>query len=220
MADAGYAEMDAEALAAFGEGNFWDAALYRLELMPFVLPSVIFQQGISVFGFFCFGLAAVKAGAIDQPTARIWRLARRVFLPTGLAGSALGAWILLQASSSVDSTYILGSGVIMAFSAFSALGYAGLIAAVSGGVAGPLRRFFARAGSASLTAYLLQSVVFSLIFSAYGLDQFAAMGAAEAMLVAALVAISSLLFTGVWRSLAPRGPMEILLRRVTYWGRV
>ena len=220
MADAGYEEMDAEALAAFGEGNFWDAALYRLELMPFVLPSVIFQQGISVFGFFCFGLAAVKAGAIDQPTARIWRLARRVFLPTGLAGSALGAWILLQASSSVDSTYILGSGVIMAFSAFSALGYVGLIAAVSGGVAGPLRRFFARAGSASLTAYLLQSVVFSLIFSAYGLDQFAAMGAAEAMLVAALVAISSLLFTGVWRSLAPRGPMEVLLRRVTYWGRV
>ena len=129
-------------------------------------------------------------------------------------------WTLLQASSPVDSTYILGSGVIMAFSAFSALGYAGLIAAVSGGVAAPLRRFFARAGSASLTAYLLQSVVLSWIFSAYGLNQFAAMGAAGAILVAALVATGSLLFTGIWRSLAPRGPMEVLLRRVTYWGRV
>jgi uncharacterized protein len=220
MADAGYAEMDAEALAAFGGGSFRDAARYRLELMPFVLPGAIVQQGISVFGFFCFGLAAVKAGVIDQPKARIWRLSRRVFLPIGLAGSALGAWILLQASSPVDSTYILGSGVIMAFSAFSALGYAGLIAAVSGGVAGPLRRFLARAGSASLTAYLLQSVVFSWIFSAYGLNQFAAMAAAGAILVAALVATGSLLFTGIWRSLAPRGPMEVLLRRVTYWGRV
>jgi len=220
MADAGYAEMDAEALAAFGEGSFRDAARYRLELMPFVLPGAIVQQGISVFGFFCFGLAAVKAGVIDQPKARIWKLSRRVFLPAGLAGSALGAWILLQASSPVDSTYILGSGVIMAFSAFSALGYAGLIAAVSGGVAGPLRRFLARAGSASLTAYLLQSAGLSLIFSAYGLNQFAAMGAAGAILVAAVAATGSLLFTGIWRSLAPRGPMEVLLRRVTYWGRV
>jgi uncharacterized protein len=212
--------MDEEAFAAFGEGTFWDAALYRLELLPFVLPSVVVQQGISVFGFFCFGLAAVKAGVIDQPMAPIWRLSRRVFLPIGMAGSAVGAWILLQASSSVDSSYILGSGVIMAFSAFSALGYVGLIAAVSGGVAGLVRRFFARAGSASLTAYLLQSVIFSLIFSAYGFQQFGTMGAAQAILVAALVAIGSLLFTGIWRSLAPRGPMEVLLRRVTYWGRV
>ena len=219
MAGAGYDEMDAEAFAAFGEGSFWDAALYRFELLPFVLPSVIVQQGISVFGFFCFGLAAVKAGVIDQPMAPIWRLSRRVFLPIGMAGSALGAWILLQASSSVDSTYILGSGVIMAFSTFSALGYVGLIAAVSGKAAGPVRRFFAQAGSASLTAYLLQSVIFSLIFSAYGFHQFGTMGAAEAILVAAVVATASLVFTGIWRSFASRGPMEVLLRRVTYWGR-
>ncbi|MDP1555238.1 MAG: DUF418 domain-containing protein [Hyphomonas sp.] len=219
MATAGYEEMEAQAQAAFGDGNFWQAALYRLNLLPFVLPSVIIQQGISVFGFFCFGLAAVKAGVIDQPMAPIWRLSRRVFLPIGLAGSALGTWILLQAHSSVDSTYILGSAVIMGFSAFAALGYVGLIASVSGGVAGPVRRFFARAGSASLTAYLLQSVALSLIFSAYGLDQFGRMGAAEAILVAAAVAIASLVFTGIWRSFAERGPMEVLLRRVTYWGR-
>ena len=108
----------------------------RLNLMPLVLPSVIIQQGISVFGFFCFGLAAVKAGTIDQPMAPIWRRSRRMFLPIGIGGSALGTWILLQANSSVDSTFIFGSSVIMGFSAFSALGYVGLIAAVSGGVAG------------------------------------------------------------------------------------
>ncbi len=219
MADAGYDQMEAEAMAAFGEGNFMQAAAYRLNLLPFVLPSVIIQQGIAVFGFFCFGLAAVKSGVIDQPSAQIWKLSRRVFLPLGLAGSAVGAWILLNAALSVDSTFILGSGVIMAFSAFAALGYAGLIAAASGGVAGPVRRFLARAGSASLTAYLLQSLLFSLIFSAYGLDAFGRMAAAEATLVAAGVGVASLVFTGLWRSFAPRGPMEVVLRRITYWGR-
>lgn len=216
MADAGYEEMDAAAFAAFGDGTFWQAALYRLKLMPLVLPSVIIQQGISVFGFFCFGLAAVKAATIDQPMAPIWKLSRRVFLPIGLAGSALGAWILLQAGSSVDSTYIFGSAVIMGFSAFSALGYAGVIAALSAGRGGPVRRFLAKAGSASLTAYLLQSVMFSLIFTAYGLDQFGRMTAWEAISTAAGVALASLLFTGVWCSFAARGPMEVLLRRVTY----
>jgi uncharacterized protein len=219
MEAAGYDEMEAAALAAFQGGNFAQAAIYRLELLPFVLPSVLIQQGIAVFGFFCFGLAAVKSGVIDQPQAPIWKLARRVFLPVGLAGNALGAWILLEAGSAVDSMFILGSGVIMAFSAFSALGYAGLIAAMSGGAAGPVRRFLARAGSASLTAYLFQSVVFSLIFSAYGFDMFARMSAAEAILTAAGVAAASLIFTGVWRSFAARGPAEVLLRRITYWGR-
>ncbi|WP_291202221.1 DUF418 domain-containing protein [Hyphomonas sp.] len=219
MAEAGYEEMDAAARVAFAEGTFWQAALYRLKLLPLVLPSVIVQQGISVFGFFCFGLAAVKAGTIDQPMASIWKLSRRVFLPIGLAGSALGSWILLQAGSAVDSTFVFGSAVIMGFSAFSALGYAGLIAAISSGAGGPVSRFLAKAGSASLTAYLLQSLLFSLIFTAYGLDQFGRMGAAEAIGVAAAVALASLLFTGIWRSFAPRGPMEVLLRRITYWGR-
>jgi len=219
MGEAGYDRMEADARTAFGEGDFWQAALYRLNLLPLVLPSVILQQGVSVFGFFCFGLAAVKAGVIDQPAAPIWRLSRRAFLPAGFAGSAAGTWILLQAGSSVDSTYIFGSAVIMGFSAFSALGYCGLIAAISARPAGPVRRFFARAGSASLTAYLVQSVLFSLIFTAYGLGLFGRMGAAEAILVAAAVALASLVFTGGWRNFAARGPMEVLLRRVTYWGR-
>lgn len=215
---ADYDIMTTSAMQALGEGSFLDAALWRLILLPLFLPSVIMQQGIAVFGFFCFGLAAVKYGVIDQPDAPVWRLSRRIFLPIGLVGSFAGAWILLGAPNMTGSQFILGSGVVMAFSAFSALGYAGLIAAMSKGTPGPVRRFFARAGSASLTAYLLQSVLFSLIFTGYGFGQFAQMTAAEAIGTAALVALASLVFTGVWRSFAARGPMEVLLRWYTYRG--
>ncbi|MFN3911027.1 DUF418 domain-containing protein [Hyphomonas sp.] len=215
---AGYDRMTADALAAFGGGSFVDAARYRLGLLPALLVGLLGQQGLSVFGFFCLGLAAAKAGVLEQPDAPIWRLARRVFLPAGLAGSLLGAWILLQAGSSTDSTFLLGCAVIMAFSGFAALGYLGLIAAVSK-QAGPLRRFAARAGSASLTAYLLQSLLLSLIFTAYGFGAFGRLTAGEAIAAAAGVAALSLGVSGVWRSLAQRGPVEVLLRRVTYWGR-
>lgn len=219
MAAAGTEEMIEAALAALGEGSFLQAAAWRLGQLPMVFTTGLMTQGIAAFGFFCFGLAAVRNGVIDNPDAPIWRRARRVFLPIGLVGSFAGAWILLTAPTLAGSQMMLGSGVLMAFSAFSSLGYAGLIAALSTGEPGPIRRFLARAGSASLTAYLLQSVIFSLIFTAYGLGQFGQMTAAGAIGTAALVALSSLVFTGLWRGFALRGPMEVLLRRATYWGR-
>lgn len=219
MAAAGTEKMIEAALAALGEGSFLQAAAWRLGQLPMVFTTGLMTQGIAAFGFFCFGLAAVRNGVIDNPDAPIWRRARRVFLPIGLVGSFAGAWILLTAPTLAGSQMMLGSGVLMAFSAFSSLGYAGLIAALSTGEPGPIRRFLARAGSASLTAYLLQSVIFSLIFTAYGLGQFGQMTAAGAIGTAALVAIASLVFTGLWRGFAPRGPMEVLLRRATYWGR-
>lgn len=214
-----YSQMTNAALAALGSGSFLDAAAWRLGQLPMFVPTVLMMQGLATFGFFCFGLAAVKTGVIDNPDAPIWRLSRRVFLPIGLVGSLAGAWMLLTAPTSMGSQFMLGSGVIMAFSAFSSLGYAGLIASLSTGEPGPVRRFLARAGSASLTAYLLQSVLFSLIFTAYGLGQYGKMTAGEAIGTAALVAVASLVFTGLWRSFAARGPMEVLLRRFTYWGR-
>ncbi|MFN7055208.1 DUF418 domain-containing protein [Hyphomonas sp.] len=214
-----YSPMTEAALAALGAGSFADAAAWRASQLPMFLPTVLLTQGIATFGFFCFGLAAVKNGVIDNPDAPIWRLSRRVFLPIGLVGSFAGGWMLMQAPSSTGSQFMLGSGVVMAFSAFSSLGYAGLIASISTGEPGPIRRFLARAGSASLTAYLLQSVIFSLIFTAYGLGQYGQMTAGQAIGTAALVALASLVFTGLWRSFAARGPMEVLLRRVTYWGR-
>lgn len=219
IAKAALEEDDAAQIAAFTNGSFLDAAAWRLSQFGTMLFTLLLQQGISVFGFFCFGLAAVKAGVIDQPQARIWRLSRWAFLPVGLAGSVWGASLLLSAGSLISSTFLMGTAMLMAFSPFAALGYVGVIALFSAGQSGPIRRFLARAGSASLTAYLLQSLALSLIFSAYGLGLFGRMTAAGAILMALLVAIASLVFTGIWRSYAARGPMEVLLRRITFWGR-
>jgi len=210
---------NAAQVRAFTEGSFLDAAAWRLSQLPLILPSMLIQQGIAVFGFFCLGLAAAKAGVIDQPQARIWKLSRWVFLPIGLLGSLWAASLMTRAETIVSGQYMLAGAVLMAFSVFSVFGYAGIIALASQGSPGPIRRFLARAGSASLTAYLLQSLLLSFLFAGYGLDQFGRMSAAEAILTALGVGLASLAFTGLWRSFAARGPLEVLLRRVTYWGR-
>ncbi len=210
---------DTAQIEMFTQGAFLQVASWRLSQLPFFLTGALFQQGIAVFGYFCFGLAAFKAGVIDQPQARIWRLSRWVFLPAGLLGSLWGGGLLLGADAMISGQFMLGNALLMAFSAFSALGYVGLIALFSTGTPGTIRRFLARAGSASLSAYLLQSLVFSFIFAGYGFGLFGHMSAAQAILTAIVVGLGSLALTGIWRSFAPRGPMEVLLRRITYWGR-
>lgn len=212
------AEMVEATRAAFGEGTFWQAAAHRASLLAQALPGGLFQQGLGVFGFFCFGLAAFKSGAITDPSHAIWRRARTLYLPIGLVGSFAGAWLFHSAPSIISSKMFLGLGLMMAFSPFSAMGYAGWIAKASEGTLGPVRRFFAKSGSASLTAYLLQSVILSLVFTAYGLGLFGQLGAAAATAIAFAAGLASLIFTGIWRSFATRGPMEVLLRRFTYWG--
>lgn len=219
MAKAQDSASDAAQIRAFTEGSFFDAAAWRLSQLPLVLPSVLIQQGIAAFGFFCLGLAAVKSGVIDQPDARIWKLSRSVLLPIGLLGSIWAASLMVRADGIVSGQYVLAGAVLMTFSPFSALGYAGLIVLAAKGSPGPVRRFLARAGSASLTAYLLQSVALSFVFAGYGLGLFGKLTAAGAIATALAIGICSLVFAGIWRSFAPMGPLEVLLRRVTYWGR-
>ncbi|MBY9067649.1 DUF418 domain-containing protein [Hyphomonas sp. WL0036] len=213
------ASRDALQATAFTTGSFFDAASWRLSQLPSVLPSVLLQQGISVFGFFCLGIALAKLDVFDQPSAKIWKISRRFLLPIGLAGSIWAATLLMSAPGMVSSRFLFGSALLMAFSPLSALGYAGLISLLARRRAGATTHFLARAGSASLTAYLLQSVIFSALYSGYGAGLFGNMSTSEAFLTAILVGMFSLGFCGVWRAHLAYGPMEILLRRVTYWNR-
>lgn len=214
-----YARAEAAQIAAFTDGSFLDVAAYRLSLLPLMLPSMLMQQGLAVFGFFCFGLAAAKSGLLNTADAPFWKKARRVYLPIGLVGNGFSAWLMLSAGSMTSSSFIFASGVMMAFSPFSALGYAGLIAGFCESGAGSLTRFISRAGGTSLTAYLLQSLLFSLIFTGYGFAQFGKLSAGTTTLIALGVGLLSLILVGIWRSVFPHGPVEIALRRFTYWGR-
>jgi uncharacterized protein len=204
---------------AFGESGFFGAALHRAMLLPLTLPGVISQQGLAVFGFFCFGLAILKSGLLADPRHVFWRRARHVFMPLGLTGSLAGAWLASTSAGLLDARFLFGLTSLIAASPFSALGYAGWIAKWAASADGPVTAFLARAGSATLSAYLFQSLCLSLVFTAYGLGQFEKLGAAEAILTGAGVALLSIVFVGLWRSVFARGPLEMLVRRFTYGGR-
>lgn len=218
-AQAAYTQAAAErAHAVFGAGTFGEAVELRISEWLEFIGYAFLLQGFGAFAFFLFGLAAVRAGAIADPAAPIWQRARRRFLPVGLIGSAAGAWIMAEAEGAMSSDVLLGMAVITLFSPFSSAGYIGLIAAWAQRPAGRLRAFIARGGTATLTAYLMQSLLFSLIFNNYGLGLFGELGAAACTAIAFAVALVSIAFLSLWRSHFRRGPMEAILRGWTYWG--
>jgi uncharacterized protein len=213
-----FAVEDSRAIEVFGSGSFLDAAAYRTSEYVSGFPFILMFQGFGAFAFFLFGLAAVRSGVIARASAPIWKPARRYALPLGLLISGAGGWLMLVGTGMMDPLMMLGMLLIAIGSPFSTFGYLGVIAKWAEGEPGPITVFFARGGTSSLTAYLLQGLIFSLLFSAYGFGLFAELTAAQSIGVAFLVALFSVTFASLWRVAFKRGPMEMILRNWTYLG--
>ncbi len=194
-------------------GTFLGAAAYRLLFLLIGFPFIFAVIAPGILSWFFFGLAAVKSGLIERLGHPFWLWARRAPLPAGLAGSAIGAWLLIRGDLVVSET-ILGLSAPLA-----SLGYLGCIAKLSAAPR-PSRftTFVERGGRATLSAYLLQSVCLSLIFCDYGLGLYMESGPALSVAIALLVALGSLTAASLWLTRFQRGPVEILFRRFIYGG--
>jgi len=169
-------------------------------------------------GYFLLGLALAKTGTINAPEARFWHRCRWQAFPVGLIGSFLAAGLYIATPNLMSSKGYLGVSMLTLFAPLLAFGYAGWIARYAAGPATKLKRFLARAGTATLTAYLLQSVILSYIFSAYGLGLYAKLGPAQAIAIGLATGGCTLIITSLWQKSFARGPTEVLLRRWTYLG--
>ncbi|MCI4664061.1 MAG: DUF418 domain-containing protein [Neomegalonema sp.] len=197
--------------AALGQGSFIDAAIFRSIGFAFTLPLFLIVQGTSALGWFCLGLAAMKSGMIDNTAHPLWRRARRVCLLPGLVLSLLGAGIWQW------GTATLGAALTIIIAPVATLGYLGLIAAISR-PPGPIMARILVAGGSSLSIYLGQSILLSSIFSAYGMGLWNKVDRASATAIALFVTILLFMALIAWRHWFKLGPMEWVLRRITYAG--
>lgn len=204
--------------AVFEDEGFLSAAWMRLQMWPGMLGGVFFIQGVSVFGYFLVGLGLFKLGYISDTRQTFWKTARWVCLPIGLAISFAGAWVYASSPQRESAAAILGLAILVIGSPFSTLGYMGWLAALVAQGSKWLG-FIARGGSASLSAYLLQSVVLGVVFLEYGLGYFNTLSPFAAIMTGLAAGLFSIAFTSLWLTRFKRGPAEILLRRWTYLGR-
>jgi len=200
----------------FSEGSFSETVVQRIrDWSNFLLVGIVLQA-LNILAFFLLGLSAVKSGIIHDAAHPIWRKCRRLALPVGVLGSVVAAWIMISSPVFWNTQMVFGLFLILLFAPFSTAGYLGLLAKLAEGRRGKAQTFFARGGTASLTAYLMQGLLMSLIFNGYGLGLYATLGAAWCIIIGATVALISITFVSLWRAKFARGPMEYLFRRWTY----
>lgn len=69
----------------------------------------------------------------------------------------------------------------------------------------------AAAGRMSLTVYLSESLIFSILFSAWGFGLFGKLGVAEVTMIAVLTWLSLAALSAIYLRIFAKGPMENLL---------
>ncbi|MGX9354954.1 DUF418 domain-containing protein [Roseobacteraceae bacterium S113] len=191
----------------FTQGRWRDVVMFRAISFGVVLTILLPLQGIGALGWFCLGLAAVRAGVLDAPDHGLWTRARRICLVPGVGVSLLGAW------GQVYGDAVWGGVLIMLAAPVASLGYLGLIAGLAARPGAVLSRLLP-AGAMSLSLYLGQSIVLSTLFAPYGFglwDQLSPLALIGLGIGVTFALIGALL---VWRRRFAQGPFEWLLRRM------
>ena len=187
-------------------------------------------------GFWALGTVGVVIGLVVPACILLgWLAARHRWLeiggrprlgPVAVVGIAIGvlgavpqALIHLELLPFFADVWWAFSGVTQLTGMAGGIGYAALFALVAVRVRDRVPTILsavAAVGKRSLTSYLLQSVVFAPLLTAWGLGLGARIGTATAFAIAAGVWLLSVLLAVLLERRGMRGPAEALLRRLTY----
>ena len=205
--------------SALATGTFAEASLARLEALPTVLFSVFFIQGPMAFAAFVLGLRASRRRLLANPEANIdlWRKLSRWGWGIGLPLQAIAAGMQVGAIAAGNAFSPAGAaGLALGFASAPILtaGYIGSIALVL--ARNP--RFLsvmAPAGRMSLTVYIGESALLSLVFSAYGLGYFGQWSAFPVVMTATTSWALLSVFAWLWMKRFSQGPLERVLALIT-----
>lgn len=203
-------------LSSFNEvmssGSYLELVRYQAQMawreilnLPDFLPTVLW--------LFLLGLLAGQRGLFNKPHRRIWLTILLVALPVALVFKGFVAyWLMTDTYSPLNVGYSFGiGGPALMFV------YLSLMNLLLGREVWQRRLApFSFTGRMALTNYLMQSVVCTLIFNAYGLGYFGELGLSVTLPLVFVIYALQLLFSRLWLARFRFGPAEWLWRSLTY----
>ena len=202
---------------AMQEGSFFEASAARISFWTLASSSIFFLNGLGVLAAFALGLVAGRRSLFARPELHrpLWQAGLRWGLSTGLCLGFLSAWLVVGPGAQVGSWGLRETaGIALGFAGAPLLswGYVSVLATMhAGGVRG--LAIFRPAGRMSLSAYIGESLLLSMVFCAYGLGLFGKLnaGAVSALALGTWIALD--LLAKATQSRWASGPLESLLRR-------
>ncbi|OES43943.1 DUF418 domain-containing protein [Domibacillus iocasae] len=203
-----------QSIAAYGSGSYAEVTLQRISdwMNNNMMDGAFLFQLITIFPFLLIG-----AGAYKQQTLGKWaanpKKTLHLFFILFTAGLLLKGIPHILDPSHMAYMYIQDAigGPVLAAS------YAALIVYLcTFNRAANLLSPFAEAGKMSLTNYLMQSVLGSLLFYAYGLGFYGQITLTTGILLCVTIFAIQVIISGLWLNRFKRGPMEAVWRFFTY----
>lgn len=196
-------------LEAYRYGDWLDAFGQRMTDLSVQLSTVMWVQAIfTILPFMLAGAAASQWRLIERAKQLkvLWFILAIVALP-------LGIFLKYQIYNG-DMGYVVG---LLIGGPILTIGYTAIIVLLA------LIPFvlkmtmpFNCLGRMSMTTYLMQSVIQSLLFYGFGFGLYGKLSIDNLILIAVLIFICQMAFAWIWLNFFKQGPVEMLWKRITY----
>ena len=199
-------------------GTFLESIPARLEVWVLSISSGIFLQGGLAFAAFLVGVRLARSNFLSSPLDKDAnsRLVKKG-LVFGLPIQVIAAVILLQneqAAKTSESIYLVALFISFVTAPLLSMFYVGVIRKLVEEKP-RLVLWLMPAGKMSLTIYISQSVVTSLIFGPWGLGLFQALQTWQVFLLAFAIWLILSYFAAQWLKKFNQGPLEKLVSSLT-----
>ena len=199
-------------------GTFLESIPARLEVWLLSISSGIFLQGGLAFAAFLLGVRLARSNFLSSPIDKATnsKLIKKG-LVFGLPIQLIAAAILLRNEQAADPSefiYIISLGASFIAAPLLSMFYVGLIRKLVE-ERPQLVSWMKPVGKMSLTIYISQSVITSLIFSPWGLGLFQELQTWQVFLLAFAIWLLLSYFAALWLKRFNQGPLEKLVSSLT-----
>ena len=204
-------------IVALGDGPFLDAMAFRgMTWVSYVIIS-FFSVYWHILGMALIGSWLHDRNFFSAAGSGLQKTFALTLLPIGLILS-IACGISFWFQEQYPLVALIMSGIQMVSATMLALGILAVVTILANRGRMPLASLFAVVGRMSLTAYLLESVLFIALMSHWGLSWFNERSLTELVGLAALVYIAVTIFCLGWSTMFRMGPMEWIWRQGSYLG--
>ena len=201
-----------KAITAYGTGNWVDTFMQRLTDLSIQMSiGMWFVSLFTILPYMLLGAAASKWLLVERARELKW-----LWMALAIGGLAIGIFVK-SLPVMLTRTYLFDYLKVYIGGPVLSIGYIGLIVLLCLlPVVPKLLTPFAKIGRMSLTMYILQSIIGTILFYQFGFGWYGKVSVATGVLIALGIIIVQMILAEIWLTKWRQGPLEAIWRKLTY----